>query len=163
MYLYKKTFPLGKGMTFSDYIKALDEAAFTPFVLLINKIPSTQNYHIEITTAMLVALYGPHPFSGFLFNECVIEYTEGQREFTLNASISLSNILLTIFYGLMALFIIGLAIWSAMTVGISTRGFFILMIVSAVILMPVRLAYLREIRMLKAIGSITMEQLSNDQ
>jgi hypothetical protein len=156
MFLYKKTFPLAEGVSFSRYIKALNETAFPPYVLLIKKIPSTQNYHIEIILTFLPQLGGGFFFfGGALFNECVIKYKGVQREFTLNASIGILNFLLVICIGLMALSVIGFAI----IVGMSVQNFFIFLVILIVILTPYILTYLRDIKLLKNIGSIAMEQL----
>ena len=48
MILYKKSFPLGEGISFSSYIKALGKKSFPNYYFRIEKIPSTTNYHATL-------------------------------------------------------------------------------------------------------------------
>src|SRR5258706_369579 len=63
MVLYKKVFPLGKGLSFFEYITALRKAYFPNYVITIDNIPSTENYRAQIFyTAPLrpLGLYGSY-------------------------------------------------------------------------------------------------------
>src|ERR1043165_3660533 len=95
MILYKKTFPLGKGTSFWDYITALRKAYFPNFVLTVDKIPSTENYRVLI---FFIASYWRMSWrNGYyervLLKECTIQYSEGERYFTLQAWPRVGNLL----------------------------------------------------------------------
>src|SRR4030095_3115385 len=100
MILYKKVFQLGKGVSFSRYIKSLDEKNFAPYVLLINKLSRPKNYHIEIVITDLAGFWGYINvfFGGVLFSECTVEQSTNKKFFTLQASIERTNFLTGLFY-----------------------------------------------------------------
>src|SRR6266498_3374325 len=95
MILYKKTFSLGKDISFSHYITALGKKKFPSYYLRIEKIPSTTNYHGTLVFTLPNwgwRLRGPF-IDGVLLRECTIQYSEGERHFTLQASPDTRNLL----------------------------------------------------------------------
>jgi hypothetical protein len=70
MVLYKKVFPLGKDVSYLDYINTLRKRYFRNFVLTIDKIPATEIYQAELfftaplwrwglANALLEGMYNP--------------------------------------------------------------------------------------------------------
>jgi hypothetical protein len=94
MILYKKSFPLGEGISFFGYIKALEKKRFPNYYLRIEKIPSTTNYHATMVFTVPNWEWGLRgPFiDGVLLKDCTIQYSEGERYFTLQASPKATNL-----------------------------------------------------------------------
>src|SRR5690349_20469004 len=88
MVLYKKVFPLGKDISFFQYITTIRKSYFPNFVITLDKIPSTENYRAQTVFTAPSWHWGlANAFrDGVLLNECVIQYSEGERYFTIQAS-----------------------------------------------------------------------------
>ena len=160
MILYTKTFPLGKGVSFSRYIKALVEQNFSPYTLIIKEIPGTENYRIEIVlTDLVVGLWsiGAHFINGTLFSECTIQYSKDAREFTLQASVSGGNMFLILLAGVPIIFLLLFVFFMIFTEGMSLDNIFVFLIIMIVILAPLTSTYIRDKNRLRNIGSLAME------
>jgi hypothetical protein len=159
MALYKKVFPLGKGVSLSRYIKALEEQNFSPYTLLVEKTPGTENYRIEIVLTDLVPglwRVAGQFIDGILFSECTIRYSKGAREFTLEASVRKVNFFFASFYVTLALCLF------LFTLFIITRGRSVEIIASSLIIIiaflaPLTTTYIRDRNRLERIGSIALE------
>ena len=83
MVLYKKVFPLGERISFSDYIKALEKKRFPNYYLRIEKIPSTTAYRGTLVFTLPNREWGLRgPFiDGVLLKDCTIEYSEAGKTF----------------------------------------------------------------------------------
>lgn len=157
MILYTKTFPLGKGISFSHYIDILDKESFSPFTLLIKKIPRTKKVLVEVVLTNLAPIWGwlgsGYVAGGVLFNEITIEYSE-RRNFILQASIGKANLLWSIFYFVLSAFFLLFMLFGIVINSISLENVLIMLLIPAVILYPLMSNYLREIRFLDRIGSL---------
>ena len=95
MVLYKRVFPLAENKSFWQYIAALRKGYFPNFVLTIDKIPSTENYRVLIF--FTASYWRPGWRNGYydrvFLKECTIQYSEGERYYTLQASPSIRNLL----------------------------------------------------------------------
>jgi len=112
MVLYKKVFPLGERISFSNYIKALEKKRFPNYYLRIEKIPSTTAYRGTLVFTLPNQEWGLRgPFiDGVLLKDCTIEYSEAQKHFTIQASARTPNLILAgtiVLFGI-ALFILDL-------------------------------------------------------
>src|SRR5258706_11605895 len=155
MVLYKKVFPLGKGLSFLEYITALRKAYFPNYVITIDKIPSTENYRAQIFyTAPLrpLGLYGSY-LERMLLKECTIQYSKGERYFTLQASARTGNLFLASFQVLSTILIFVFAIFMiAINSSISLNNIFGFTIFIIVMLSPLALIYLRDKKLLDKVG-----------
>lgn len=157
MILYTKTFTLGKGIRFSSYIKSLGEQNFSPYTLLIEEIAGTENYRIEIVLTDLMALRcidNTFP-NAILFSECIIQYSKGAREFTLQASIGAGPLFVVSLYVILICLTLSIT-FLALTKGIS-RDLFVFVIIIIAISAPLTSAYMRGKKFLGKIGSLAVE------
>lgn len=94
MILYKKVFPLGKGVSFSLYINTLRRKYFPNYVLTIDNISSTENYRVQIFFTAPLWRWGlANAFlEGVLLKECTIQYSNGENHLTLEASPKTGNL-----------------------------------------------------------------------
>ena len=160
MILYEKKFRLSNNVSFSHYIKSLDEMNFSPYTLLISEIPFTNDFRIEIEiTNFITGYWGWHNvFSGgILFNECIVKHSKGDKFFTLQGSIGTGNFLLVIFYIVIPLLFFCSILSMMFTKGTSIGNLFIAILVAAVLSGPAILTYIREKKFLDRIGSIGSE------
>ncbi len=158
MILYTKTFSLGKGMTFSRYIEILDKKNFSPYALLIERVPKTKNVHIEIVLADITALWrwGNSIISGgLLFSDATIEHS-GRRDFILQASIGIGNVLAFLFYILFSAIFLLFMIFEIIAKNISIAAIFFLLLIF--VLYPWISTYLREMQILDRIGSLASDR-----
>jgi hypothetical protein len=157
MILYTKTFPLGKGISFSHYINILDEKNFPPFTLLITKIPKTKKVHIEIvftnTAGLGIYLVGGFVGGQVLFNELTIEHSE-RGSFVLQASIGRWNLFLSLCYIVFSTFFLLFIFFAIVIFGMSLENVLFMLLIPAVTLYPLISTYLREIKFLDRIGSL---------
>lgn len=156
MILYTKTFPLGKGVSFSHYLDILDEKNFSPFTLLIKRMPKTKKVLIEVVftnIAALGVLSSSFVIGGVLFSEVTIEHSE-RRNFILQASIGMGNLLMSFFYIVLSTFFLLFILFETVINNMSWENVFIMLLILAVILYPLIFTYLREIKFLDRIGSL---------
>ena len=94
MILYEKAFPLGKDISFLQYITALRKAYFPNFVLTIDRIPLTENYRGQIFFTAPLWRWGlANTFlEGVLLKECIIQYSTDETHFTIQASAKIVNL-----------------------------------------------------------------------
>ncbi len=160
MVLYKKDFPLGKVISFFQYITALRKAYFPDFVLAIDKIPLTENYRVQIFfTAPLRPLgwYGSY-LERVLLKECTIQYSKDEGRFTLRASPTTGNLFVASFQVLSAILLFVFAIFMIATnSGMLLSDIFGFVIVIIVMLAPLTGIYLRDKKLLDKVGSIGKE------
>ena len=94
--LYKKSFPLPKGLTFSRYMEILDEMDFSPYVFIIEEVPLFGYYLLDLIYFPLAVF---PPFSDFiLLNKCTIRYSKDNQEVSLEAGASLQPIFIFALY-----------------------------------------------------------------
>jgi hypothetical protein len=164
MVLYKKVFPLGKGISFSDYMNAIKKKNFPNYVLTIDKIPSTENYRAQIFfTAPLWewGLANALP-EGVLLRECAIQYSKGDTYFTLHASAKLVNLFFASIYVLLAILMFSFAVFMIGTNGsMSLNNIFGFVIIIILMLAPPVLIYLRDKKLLDKVGSLGTELQKN--
>lgn len=102
--LYKKSFPLRKGLTFSRYMKILDEMDFSPYVFTIEEVPLFGYYLLDLIYFPLAVF---PPFSDFiLLNKCTIRYSKDSQEVSLEAGASLQPFFIFAGYFAMLIFTI---------------------------------------------------------
>ena len=161
MVLYRKVFPLGKGVSFVHYINSLEKANFPNCAFVIEKIEDREHYRAEVVwTASLFQRRGPRSFffGGILLSECEIFYSKGERNFTLQASPSLGNqIMISLFIFIAALFW-GIALYSFFAdSGIYHNQSLLIVGVMALFLFEPTSVYLQDRKLLGKIGSIAMQ------
>jgi hypothetical protein len=116
MMLYERTFPLKKGLSFSRYIKNLDQESFPPYTLLINEIDHLERCEMEIMINDVVLLQGSANamfMRGVLFKKCIIQYLKDERSYTLSAFVGFGNKFASLVWIIMAalMFVLGLFIF----------------------------------------------------
>jgi len=157
MILYKKVFPLSKGISFLDYITVLRKMYFPNFVLTIDKIPLTENFRARIFfTAPLWKWGFANGFrEGILLKECVIQSSKDERHFTLQASV-IGWDLIASFYiilpVLLFIFFLFFTITNKDTLSFNNLFYFVIFIV--ILSAPSTSTYLRDKKFLDKIGSI---------
>lgn len=107
MNLYKRTFFLKKGLSFSRYINNLDHESFPPYTLLINKIDRSDCCQIEIVMNDVVMLRrSPNVLfvGGVLFSKCIVQHFKDEGSYTLSASVGFGNVLISSFCVLASFF-----------------------------------------------------------
>ena len=158
MILYEKKFRLSNGVSFSRYIKTLDELNFSPYTLLISEMPGTKDYRIEIEITDLTKLFWNwhNVFGGgVLFNECTVKHSKGEQFFTLQASIGTGNFLMALIFAVFSLLFLLVILSTTITKGVSSfRDLFMAIIVALVLSAPATFTYIREKKLLDRIGTI---------
>lgn len=107
--LYKKSFPLCKGLTFSRYMKILDELDFSPYAFLIKEVPLFGYYVLDLffQHPIFPSFVPISPFSDFiLLNKCTIRYSKDNQEVSLEAGASLQSIFIFAVYFAMLILMI---------------------------------------------------------
>lgn len=160
MVLYKKVFPLGKGISFSQYITAIKKECFPNFVVTIDKILATENYRVQIFfTAQLWRWGFANAFrEGVLLKECTIQLSEDEEYFTIQASPKAENLFFALFYitsGVL-LFTFVLSTMIAHST-ISFSNIFTLAIITIILLVPAISIYLRDKKLLDKVGYLGTE------
>lgn len=159
MVLYKKAFPLGKGVSFFQYITALRKAYFPNFVLAFEKIPSTENYQAEIFFTAPLWKWGlANAFLGGVFlNKCKIQYFNNDEEYIiLQASPSTWNLLASSLFVIAAFLFLLLILFTTITKGMLPKDIFLLVIFIVIWLTPLVSIYFRDKRLLDKIGSLAI-------
>ena len=161
MVLYKKIFPLGKDISFFQYITALRKAYFPNFVLTIDKMPPTENYQVLIFfTASLWrwGLASSFFHDGVFLRKCVIQYFKDEGHVIFQASPTTRNLFIALFYVISAILFSVFVIFSIATNNsLSLNDIFGFVIVTIVMLAPLTLIYLRDKKLLDKIGSLGAE------
>jgi len=160
MVLYKKDFLLGKGVSFSSYIKAVEKKRFPNYYLRIEKIPSTTNYHATMVFTLRNwewSLRGSF-IDGVLLKDCTIQHSEGEKHFTIQASARTANLFFASSMVICAifLFVFGL-IMMATNNSVSLNDISILTIVIIFMLVPSTSIYLQDKNFLDRVGSLGTE------
>jgi hypothetical protein len=164
MVLYKKVFPLGKGISFFQYITALRKAYFPNFVLAIDKIPSTENYQAQIFFTAPLWKWGlANAFLGGVFlNKCKIQYFNDEEYFILQASAGTGNLFFVSIQFLSAILFFVFAIFMTVTNGdMSLNNIFGFVIIITIMLVPSSLIYLRDKNFWDKVGSLGTELEKN--
>jgi hypothetical protein len=164
MILYKKDFPLGEDVSFSSYIKALGKKHFPNYYLRIEKIPSTTNYHATMVFTVPNWEWGLRgPFiDGILLKECTIEYSEGEKHFTIQASARTANLLVASAMVILAIFLFVLVLFMMATNDrVSLNDISILTIAIIFFLVPSTLIYIQDKNFLDKVGSLGTELEKN--
>ncbi|HEX6271063.1 MAG TPA: hypothetical protein VFZ43_12565 [Anaerolineales bacterium] len=157
MILYKKVFPLGKGVSFSLYINTLRRKYFPHYVLTIDNISSTENYRVQIFFTAPLWRWGlANAFlEGVLLKECTIQYSNGENHLTLEASPKTGNLFITSSYVITAILFFVFAIFMIATNGgMSFNNILGFVIIIIVFLAPLASTYLRGKKLLDKVGSI---------
>jgi len=157
MVLYKKVFPLGEDISFFQYITALRKGYFPNFVLTIDKIPATGNYRAQIFfTASLWRRGLANAFlEGVLLKECTIQYSKGEKHFTLQASVKTENLFFALSYAIFAILSFVFTIFMIATNGsMSLNNIFGFVIIIIIMLAPLTSIYLRDKNFLDKGGSL---------
>jgi len=159
MVLYKKVFPLGKDISFFQYITAIRKSYFPNFVITLDKIPSTENYLAQIFFTAPLWRWGlANMFSdGVFLRKCIIQYVKDEEYFVLQASPRTSNVLVAAKYVIFAFLFLSLVLFMIITKDIFTRDLFFLIVIIAAWLTPLALIYFRDKHLLDKIGSLAME------
>ena len=159
MILYKKTFPLGKGISFFQYITAIRKSYFPNFVITLDKIPSTENYFAQIFFTAPLWRWGlANMFSdGVFLGKCIIQYVKDEEYFILQASPKTWNVLIASMYVIFAFLFLSIVLSTTITTGIFTRDLFFLIVITIAWLTPLAFIYFRDKRLLNKMGSLAME------
>jgi hypothetical protein len=122
---------------------------------LIERVPFTEDVHVEIVLTDIMALgrFGSSGLFGeMLFNEATITYA-GEKDFTLRASVGLGNLLLLSFYIVLSVFFLLSIISIIITRNMPLANIFFSLL-PAIVLYPMVSKYFREKKFLDRIGSI---------
>ena len=159
MILYKKVFPLGKGMSFFQYITAIRKSYFPNFVITLDKIPSTENYLAQIFFTAPLWRWGlANMFSdGVFLRKCIIQYVKDEEYFILQASPRTWNLLIAPMYVIFAFLFLSFVLFTIITTDIFTRDVFFLIVITIAWLTPLALIYFRDKRLLDKMGSLALE------
>jgi len=164
MVLYEKVFPLGKDISFLDYITLLRKKYFPNYVLTIDKIPSTENYQAQLFFTAPLWRWGlANGFlGGVLLNKCTIQYFKGAEFFTLQASPKTGNLFIASFYVISSVVLLIFAPFMMIDKDtFSSNNIFTLTIIAALFLAPPILIYLRDKKLLDKVGSLGKELEKN--
>ena len=160
MILYKKDFPLGEDVSFSSYIRTLGKKHFPNYYLRIEKISATTNYHATIVSTVPNWEWGLRgPFiDGVLLKEFTIQYSEGEKHFTIQASARTANLLFVSSMVLGAIFLFVLALFIiAMNDNVDLNNISILTIIMIFMLVPSIWIYVQDKNFLDEVGSLGIE------
>lgn len=159
MLLYNESFPLKKGLRFSSYVKKLDELAFPPYTLLIEKTDESDIVNIEILVDSIFTGFHSFASGGMLINKCAIQYYKEERSFIISGSISNWNLIMPIFYlGMAVFFILFLAFLSITRgIGVSIETILIILAIVLMFVSPYIAMYSNERKLLNRIGQIGAE------
>lgn len=84
MQIYKKRFQLREGLSLSQYIQELNDAAFPPYVLVVEKTFEDKKYDLRPIFMIQPLQWGVILFpGGMLINKCAIQFSNDEREFAL--------------------------------------------------------------------------------
>ena len=157
MLLYNKTFPLKKGFRFYSYIKRLDELAFPPYTLLIEKTDENNIVNIEIIVDDIFTGFHSFASGGMLINECAIQYHKEERSFMISGSIANRNLSQPLFYLGMAFISILFVTFVSITKGIYLEPILIILVIVWMFVSPYIAMYSNERKLLNRIGQIGAE------
>ena len=164
MILYKRSFPLGKGVSFSSYIKAVEKKRFPHYYMRLEKILSTTNYHATIifTASYWRSGWRNGYYERILLKECTIQHSKDEGYFTLQASSKVGNLL---FASLQILFTIAFFGFMIFTIvangGMSLNNIFGFAIVTIFMLAPLILTYIQDKNLLDKVGSLGIQLEKN--
>jgi len=156
MILYRRTFPLKKGVSFSHYLEVLDHMNFSPYTLVIERIARTKEAYLETILTDYGSLgwtNGGFVIGGVLFSKATIKYL-GKGDFILEASIGTGNLLMLSFYALFSVFSLLVIFFITLTRNLPLENMFIVLFILFIILYPFISKYFNEIKFLDRIGSL---------
>ena len=153
MLIYKKIFQLREGLTFSNYIHELSDEAFPPYVLDIEKTLLENVYRLQPIFMFQPGQMGVILFpGGMLINDCIIEYSNDEREFTLLGSIRGLNLIMGLLFIMPPLALFLFAFFWMFTAEMSSDNFIVFMLLTIVTLVPLTSTFFREKKLLDRIG-----------
>jgi hypothetical protein len=164
MVLYKKVFPLGEGVSFSDYINKVRKKNFPNYVLTIDKISSTENYQAQIFFVAPLWRWGSANafLDGILLNRCTIQYLKDAEKFTLLASSKSSNLFIASFYVICSIMLLFFVFFTMVEKdAFSFNNIFGIAIITILFLAPPLGIYLRDKKLLDEVGSLGTELEKN--
>jgi hypothetical protein len=153
--LYQKDFPLGEGVSFLDFLKALDEKYYVNYGIVIDKTPTNDKCRFELVTHVPVLQWGwENMFAGkVLLSEGEILYSKKSGHFTIRAWSKGWNTVNAFLYAIMPLFLLPFGLY--MTISRGHIGDAILLIIILLLFAsPVISIYLRDRDILNRIGSL---------
>lgn len=161
MILYRKTFPLGKGVSFAQYIKALEDALIPGFAFAIEKTSSPEKYRAQLIYFYTLGHSGwrtGFTFGGVLLSECEILHSEGGDSFILQSSPTGINQFMFFSYLIAAsvVFISGLVAFISYNT-ITFQNMALLLLGTIVLSVPSIDLYRYDSKLLNKIGAIGME------
>jgi hypothetical protein len=160
MILYRKDFPLGEGVSFAQYIKALEEETIPGFAFIFEKTSSPDRYRAKLSYIWSLGQprWRKFAFGGVLLSECEILHSEWERSFTLQASPMGINLFLFFMNLIIAslLFIFGLITFISYNT-VTFQNIAILLLATFVLSAPSIDLYRHDKKLLNKIGSIGME------
>ena len=154
MLIYKKHFQLSEGLSVSSYIQELNDTAFPPYALAVEKTSAADRYRVRPIFMfqpgqMRVFLFP----GGMLFNDCIVQMSGGEREFIITGSIGALNLIFASLFILSAIFCLAFASFMAFTSGMSLTYFAVFVMLAIVSLAPVSSTFFREKKLLDLIGT----------
>ncbi len=155
--LYKRTFPLKKGLTFTRYLEILDEQNFSPYTVIINKISRNKsNMKIVITdyfTMMRLGWSSGGAVGDVLFSEAIIKKS-GEKAFTIEASVGTGNLITIFFYAVLSIvFFVGI-LYIVVIKNLPLQNALVAPLILALVLYPLMSTYFRDRNLLNIIGSL---------
>jgi len=89
--LYRDKFSLQENLSFSSFVKVLDNEIFSPYVLLVGETHRLNEYLLEFQYIPPIIPFQNRPFlvDWKSLDYCVLRYLEADREVSLEASISI--------------------------------------------------------------------------
>jgi hypothetical protein len=159
MVLYKKVFPLGKEISFFQYITTIRKSYFPNFVVTVDKIPSTENYLAQVFFTAPLWRWGVANWfrDGVFLRKCTIQPFKDEDYFILEGSPRTWNLLAAFMYVIVAFLFLSFVLFTIITTGIFTRDLFFLVLFTVAWLTPLILIYFRDKRFLDKIGSLAIE------
>lgn len=161
MILYRKTFPLGKGVSFAQYIKALEDALIPGFAFAIEETSSPEKYRAQLIYFYTLGHSGwrtGFTFGGVLLSECEILHSEGRDSFILQSSPTGINLFLSLAYLTLASLLLVVSLAALIYYNTMTfQNVGMLLLVVAVLSFPSIDLYRHDKKLLNKLGAIGME------
>ena len=159
MILYRKVFPLGKDISFFQYITAIRKSYFPNYVITIEKISSIDSYSAQVFfTAPLWRWAFANAFrDGVFLKKCTIQYFQGEDYFSIQGSPRTWNLLAASIYVISAFSFLLFILFRTITTGMLPRDIILSVVFIVVCLTPLVSIYFRDKRLLDKIGSLATE------
>ena len=158
MLLYKKQFSLPDEISVSTFIRKLEDKAFPPYVLKVEKVTKKNKYNLRPIFLYPIPPWGTTMFpGGMLLNNCVIEFSRNEKEFVLSGTSTGWRLFLALSLVVMSLSLLLFGSFAVLTHDMSLEevlGNFIVILVGAIFVMyPAMESFNRERKLLNKIGS----------